>query len=101
MKKLSVLSALLLGVASLGLSSGALASYDDNPVGNSIHATTGAVSDLGEGAVDAAKDVGAGTVDAAHGVGTAGKDVLDASGDAVKAVGQGAGDVLTGGTGKE
>ena len=104
MKKLLVLPALILGVAALGMSSAALAITYDNPVGpidNSIHATSNAVKDVGEGTVDAAQDVGKGTVDAAHGVGTAGKDTLNASGEAVRAVGQGTEDVLTGSTGKK
>jgi len=104
MKKLLVLPALLLGVASLGLSSGAFAityEHPTNPVTNSVHATTNAVKDVGDGTVDAAKDVGQGTVDAAHDVGTMGKDAVKDTDEAVKAVGQGAEDVLTGSTGKK
>jgi len=104
MTKLLVLPAFVLGVASLGLSSGALAAtYDHptNPVANSMHATGNVVKDVGDGTLDAAKDVSEGTVDAAHDVGTVGKDAVKDSGEAVKDVGQDVGDVLTGSTGKK
>jgi hypothetical protein len=97
MKKLLVLPALILGVASLGLSAGALATSHNGPVQSSMHAGTNAVKDVGEGAVDVTKDVGQGTVDAAHAAGTAGKDTVEAGADVVKDVGQDVGDVLTGG----
>ena len=93
MKKLLVLPALILGVASLGLSSGALATHH-GPVESSMHAGTNAVKDVGEGAVDVTKDVGKGAMGAVGAVGTAGKNTVKAGGDIVKDVGQDVGDVL-------
>jgi len=97
MKKLLVLPALILGVASLGLSSGALANHQ-NPVESTMQAGTDVMKDVGEGSMDALEGVGEGTVDAAHAVGAAGEDTLDAGGNVVKDVGEGVDDVLTGGT---
>jgi hypothetical protein len=101
MKKLLVLPALILGVASLGLSAGALATSHNDPVDSTMQAGTNAVKDVGEGTMDAVEGVGQGTVDAAHAVGTAGKDTVEAGGDVVKDVGEDVGDVLTGGMDNE
>jgi hypothetical protein len=82
MKKMTILSALLLGIASLGFSAGVFAD-DQNPVSQVVTGTTDAVGAVGQGAEDTLDQTGK----------TAG-DAVQGTGDAVQAVGQGTGDAV-------
>lgn len=97
-KKLFVLPTLLFSALSFGVSSSALAGYNEgynNPVENSIHTTT-----------DEVKFVGQGTIDTEYGVGQAGRDTRDTievegTSNAVRAARQGTQDRLTESTSKK
>lgn len=95
MRKLFVLPALLFSALSFGVSSSALAGYNEgynNPVENSVHTTTDSVKFADQGTIDAAPDVN-------H----AGSDIIEGNvklqkgtGNAVDAVGQDIQDLLPG-----
>jgi hypothetical protein len=82
MKKLNVLSTLLVSVACVGLSGVVLA---EDIVSGTVHTTTKAVNAVGKGTVDAAKGVG-------HAAGA----VVDGAGKAVESVGKGTSDLVNG-----
>lgn len=92
-KKLFVLPTLLFSALSFGVSSSALAGYNEgynNPVENSIHTTT-----------DEVKFVGQGTIDTEYGVGQAGRDTIEGTSNTVRAARQGTQDRLTESTSKK
>ena len=89
MKKLTLLPAIVLGVASFGLSAGAFADAQD-PVSQVVTGTHETVKQVGQGTADTVNHVG-GTANAA----------VKGTGDAVGAVGQGTSDTVKAATGTD
>ena len=89
MKKLTLLPAIVLGVASFGLSVGAFADGQD-PVSQVVTGTHETVKKAGQGTADAVDHVGKVTSDAVKG-----------TGEAVGAVGQGTSDTVKAATGTD